>query len=99
MSISRAIAGTVVDVTGDAPAMSWITARSDRWVATVATGNGTFELRGLPPDRYRLTASDALAYGSVFAAEGGVFLIAAFLAMSLGTQPKQAPAADLIPGE
>ena len=46
-----------------------------------------------------LTANDALAYGSVFAAEGLVFLVAAFLAMSLNTNTKMATQADLVPGE
>ncbi|SDJ29625.1 BCD family MFS transporter [Lutimaribacter saemankumensis] len=65
----------------------------------IAFGAGSFLGTAAADIMRSLTASDALAYGSVFAAEGGVFLIAAFLAMSLGTQPKQAPAADLIPGE
>jgi BCD family chlorophyll transporter-like MFS transporter len=65
----------------------------------IAFGAGSFLGTAAADIMRSLTTSDALAYGSVFAAEGGVFLIAALLALSLGTQPKPAPAAEMIPGE
>ena len=46
-----------------------------------------------------LVASDALAYGTVFASEGAIFLIAAFLSLRIA-EPSRAPSgAALVPGE
>ncbi|MCM2562065.1 BCD family MFS transporter [Lutimaribacter sp. EGI FJ00015] len=65
----------------------------------IAFGAGSFLGTAAADIMRSLTPSDALAYGTVFAAEGGVFLIAAILALSLNTQPRPAPIADMIPGE
>jgi BCD family chlorophyll transporter-like MFS transporter len=65
----------------------------------IAFGLGSFLGTAAADIMRSLTASDALAYGAVFAAEGVVFLIAATLAMSLNTHPKMATKANLVPGE
>lgn len=44
-----------------------------------------------------LTTSDALAYGSVFIAEGGVFVISALIALKITI--REAPSPALVPGE
>lgn len=44
-----------------------------------------------------LTTSDALAYGSVFIAEGGLFIISALLALKITI--REAPSPALVPGE
>lgn len=65
----------------------------------IAFGLGSFLGTAAADIMRSLTTNDALAYGSVFAAEGLVFLVAAFLAMSLNTNTKAAAQADLVPGE
>jgi MFS transporter, BCD family, chlorophyll transporter len=47
----------------------------------------------------RVTASDALGYGAVFAAEGLIFLIAAGLALRVTARAAPHPHATLMPGE
>lgn len=65
----------------------------------IAFGAGSF-LGTAAADMMRaLVTSDAQAYGSVFAAEGLVFLIAAGLALRLSNAPDQSPQKDLVPGE
>lgn len=65
----------------------------------IAFGLGSFLGTAAADVMRGLMASDALAYGSVFAAEGLVFLAAAFLALSLNTTEKPAAEAHLVPGE
>lgn len=65
----------------------------------IAFGAGSFLGTAAADVMRALVSSDAIAYGSVFAAEGVVFLIAAGLALSLNTHTDPAPAGDLIPGE
>ena len=63
----------------------------------IAFGVGSFLGTAAADVMRALTTSDALAYGSVFAAEGAVFLIAAALALRLSAAP--APQTELVPGE
>ena len=65
----------------------------------IAFGLGSFLGTAAADIMRSLTDDDALAYGSVFAAEGVVFLVAALLALSLNTTQKPAAQADLVPGE
>lgn len=65
----------------------------------IAFGLGSFLGTAAADVMRGLLASDAMAYGSVFAAEGAVFLVAAVLATSLNTTEKPAAAAHLVPGE
>ncbi|KUF10041.1 BCD family MFS transporter [Pseudoponticoccus marisrubri] len=65
----------------------------------IAFGLGSFLGTAAADVMRGLVASDALAYGAVFAAEGGVFLIAALLALSLGRDEKPAGSATMVPGE
>lgn len=65
----------------------------------IAFGLGSFLGTAAADVMRSLMASDALGYGSVFAAEGAVFLIAAVLAASLNTTQKPAAVAHLVPGE
>ena len=64
----------------------------------IAFGLGSF--LGTAADVMRaVTTDDALAYGTVFAAEGLLFLLAAGLALSLGLSADQADERELVPGE
>ncbi len=69
----------------------------------IAFGVGSFLGTAAADIMRSLLTSDALAYGTVFAAEGAVFLVAAVLALNLtAPQARPAPAAQtaaLIPGE
>ncbi|SMX31799.1 BCD family MFS transporter [Maliponia aquimaris] len=65
----------------------------------IAFGLGSFLGTAAADVMRGLLASDALAYGSVFAAEGLVFLAAAVLALSLDTTEKPAAAAHLVLGK
>ncbi|MGY9045569.1 hypothetical protein P775_06115 [Puniceibacterium antarcticum] len=65
----------------------------------IAFGLGSFLGTAATDIMRSLTASDPLAYGSVFAAEGAVFLIAATLALNLTTDTTAAPKSALVPGE
>jgi len=64
----------------------------------IAFGLGSFLGTAAADVMRGLIASDALAYGAVFAAEGVIFLVAAVLALSLG-QTKQPANSGLVPGE
>jgi BCD family chlorophyll transporter-like MFS transporter len=64
----------------------------------IAFGLGAF-LGTAAADMMRaLMDSDALAYGTVFAAEGGLFLIAALLATRVAAPPVSRTSA-MVPGE
>ncbi|MEM8957414.1 MAG: BCD family MFS transporter [Pseudomonadota bacterium] len=66
----------------------------------IAFGVGSFAGTAAADVMRGLLSSDAAAYGSVFFAEGLVFLIAAALALRLTSQPKPtAHGAALVPGE
>lgn len=66
----------------------------------IAFGVGSFVGTAATDIMRSLLSSDAAAYGSVFAAEGLVFLFAAALALRLTTQPTPAAnTAALVPGE
>lgn len=66
----------------------------------IAFGVGSFAGTAAADIMRSLLASDALAYGTVFAFEGGVFLIAAALALRLTASPTQARLdAAAVPGE
>ena len=67
----------------------------------IAFGAGSFLGTAAADIMRGLLSSDAIAYGSVFATEGAVFLIAAILALRLTQQEKPAApsAAALFPGE
>ena len=65
----------------------------------IAFGVGAFLGTAAADIMRALLSSDALAYGSVFAAEGLIFLIAAILSLRI-TDPVHAPEAGaLVPGE
>ena len=63
----------------------------------IAFGLGSFLGTAAVDVMRLLTPSDPLAYGSVFAAEGVVFLVAAALAARLGVIATPSP--KLVPGE
>ncbi len=65
----------------------------------VAFGLGSFLGTAATDVMRHLVASDALAYGAVFAAEGVVFLIAAMLAVNLATETAVSHDTALVPGE
>ncbi len=65
----------------------------------IAFGLGSFLGTAATDITRSFMASDALAYGSVFAAEGLVFLIAAILALNLTTDKVAEPDTALVPGE
>lgn len=67
----------------------------------IAFGLGSFLGTALADIMRLLVSSDALAYGTVFAAEGCVFLVAALLAARGIAAPSQpgAPRAAFVPGE
>ena len=66
----------------------------------IAFGVGSFAGTAAADVMRSVMSSDAAAYGSVFFAEGLVFLIAAILALRLTTQPRpSAGSAALVPGE
>lgn len=66
----------------------------------IAFGLGSFFGTAMVDIMRALLTSDALAYGSVFAAEGFVFLIAAVLALKLTSPQRAAPhGAAMMPGE
>ena len=64
----------------------------------IAFGVGAFLGTAAADTMRALLDSDALAYGSVFLVEGGLFLIAALLAMRISA-PSTAPKGALVPGE
>jgi BCD family chlorophyll transporter-like MFS transporter len=77
-------------------------ARMGLFGAAQAIGFGLGSFAGtVAADAMRATlASDALAYGSVFAAEGAIFLVAAVLALRVTVTGRDArPAPTLVPGE
>ncbi len=65
----------------------------------IAFGLGSFLGTAATDIMRSLTTSDAIAYGSVFAAEGAVFLIAAALALNLSTDTTAERNSALVPGE
>lgn len=65
----------------------------------IAFGLGSFLGTAATDITRSVMASDALAYGSVFAAEGAVFLIAATLALNLTTDRAANSQSALVPGE
>ena len=65
----------------------------------IAFGVGSFMGTAAVDLMRALVTSKAFAYGTVFAVEGAVFLIAAALAARLVHQPAAEPRAAAIPGE
>lgn len=65
----------------------------------IAFGLGSFIGTALVDLMRALTPSDAIAYGTVFAFEGAVFLVAALLAVRLTSPDETAARAVMIPGE
>jgi BCD family chlorophyll transporter-like MFS transporter len=63
----------------------------------IAFGLGAFLGTAAADVMRAVSTSDAVAYGTVFAVEGGLFLVAAVLAMRVAGPPSQP--ANLVPGE
>ncbi len=58
------LSGTLVDATGNAVAVGWIMVRSASWTANAQVTDGAFEVKGLPPGRYAVTAAKRGADGA-----------------------------------